>query len=58
MYTIPICGGIFVLVWIYYIRLQKFKNYKLKFIDKVISVFVVVLFIASVIFEYVKSNSN
>jgi hypothetical protein len=58
MYTIPICGGLLVLVWIYYIRLQKFKNYKLKFIDKVIFVFVALIFIACFVYEYVKSMSN
>ena len=57
MYTIPICGGIFVLVWVYFIRLQKIKNYELKFTEKLILVMVALLFIASIIFEYVKSNS-
>jgi hypothetical protein len=55
MYTIPICGGLLVLVWIYYIRLQKFKNYELNFKDKVIFIFVALLFVVSIVYEYVRS---
>lgn len=53
LYILPIVSsGLFVFVWIYFIRLQKFKQYRLKQKDKVLMSFTAILFVLSLIASF------